>query len=93
MVSDTKTRKVFHEGQFDKPDPIGMFLGGGTSDLAFCKDLQEKKIFEKTGWDKFQKMKYPILIDTSIFVKHIDQDGTQWPLYVPKKYAPKGTKF
>ena len=93
IVGTTLTRKVFHEGQFDKPDPIGMFLGGGTSDLAFCKDLQEKKIFEKTGWNKFQKMKYPILIDTSIFVKHIDQDGTQFPLYVPKKYAPKGTKF
>lgn len=89
MVGDTKTRRVFsNEGE-------NLDVGGaqmmtmGTTDLAFCKKLQEEKIFEKAGWPEYQKKKYPILIDTSIFVKHIDADGVQWPLYVPKRYDPK----
>jgi hypothetical protein len=46
------------------------------------------KLFEKAGWPKFQKMKYPYLVDTSIFVKHIDQNGQMWPKAIPAHYIP-----
>ena len=58
----------------------------GTSDLAWCDRVIKGKFFEKAGWPKYQKMKYPFLCDTSIFVKHIDDQGRQWPLEVPKQY-------
>jgi hypothetical protein len=91
MVGNQLTRRVFHGPENDPtPNVNGYFINKGTSDLAFCKEIVEKKILEKAGWPDFQKKKYPILVDTSIFVKHIDQDGVQWPVYVPKKYAPKG---
>jgi hypothetical protein len=91
-VGNQTTRRVFHGPENpDEATQNGFFINKGTSDLAFCKELVEKRIFEKAGWKEYQKKKYPILIDTSIFVKHIDQDGNQWPMIVPKKYAPKGT--
>jgi hypothetical protein len=35
--------------------------------------------FKKAGWHDFEGKKYPFLIDTNIFCKHIDPDGTQYP--------------
>lgn len=62
----------------------------GTSDLAFCTKLMEDKIFEKAGWPEFQKKKYPFLVDTNIFLRHIDQSGRQYPIGgVPDKYIAK----
>jgi hypothetical protein len=61
----------------------------GTSDLQWCDHVVKGKFFEKAGWPKYQKMKYPFLCDTSIFVKHIDDQGRQWPLEVPKQYLDK----
>lgn len=58
----------------------------GTSDLFFCNRVMKGNFFEKAGWSKYQKMKYPFLVDTGIFVKHIDDTGRQWPLQVPKEY-------
>ena len=52
----------------------------GTTDLDWCTRVMEGKYFEKAGWDEFQKMKYPFLIDTNIPCMHIDKDGTQYPL-------------
>ena len=59
----------------------------GTSDLFWCRRVIEEKFFEKAGWPKYQKMQYPFLVDTNIFVKHIDDNGRQWPLEVPKEYV------
>jgi len=93
MVGNTLTRRVFHLNEQEKKEGMGIFLSKGTSDLIFCQELVSKKIFAKAGWPNFQKRKYPFLVDTNIFVKHIDQNGVQWPVTVPKKYAPEGTKF
>ena len=51
----------------------------GTTDLDWCTRVIEGGYFKKSGWDKFAKMKYPFLVDTNIFCRHIDLDGTQYP--------------
>jgi hypothetical protein len=60
----------------------------GTSDLNWCRRVMDENFFEKAGWPEYQKMKYPFLVDTNIFVKHIDNNGRQWPLAIPQKFQP-----
>ena len=58
----------------------------GTEDLDWCERVQKGKYLEKAGFPKFQKMKYPFLVDTRIFVKHVDPSGAMWPQAVPARY-------
>ena len=51
----------------------------GTSDLNWCSKVIEGKYFEKAGWKEYQDMEFPFLVDTSIFCRHIDPDGTVFP--------------
>lgn len=61
----------------------------GTTDLNFCKRLMRDNIFVKAGWPLYQKKKYPYLVDTNIFVQHIDNNGRMYPLGgVPIKNKP-----
>lgn len=101
MVGNEVTRKVFelpnfNVGNFGFENTDGKKEGRfaytrGTTDLNFCKRVMRDKIFEKAGWPKIQKMKYPFLVDTNIFVQHIDNSGRQYPLGgVPRLYAPNG---
>lgn len=91
-INGTETRRIFRypEDRFTDPEtvnPLDYLMTSGTSDLQFCKEVVEKRIFEKAGWPEYQKKKYPFLVDTSIFVKHIDMNGTQWPTALPRKFA------
>jgi len=52
---------------------------GGTEDLTFYHKLKTGGYFKKAGWGKFQDKKYPLLCDTSIFCRHIDWEGIQYP--------------
>lgn len=52
---------------------------GGTSDLDWCTRVMKDGIFKKAGWDAYQDMEYPFLVDTKIFCRHIDIDGTVYP--------------
>src|SRR5262245_17331165 len=90
MVGSTLTRRVFrHPEDVFVSDQSGDYLNtGGTTDMQFCKQVVEDRIFEKAGWPQYQKMAHPFLIDTSIFVKHIDNDGVQWPLRIPDELLP-----
>ena len=85
MVGNTPTRRVFKHPQA-KDDEVGMFNISGTTDLQFCNECIEKNIFEKAGWPEFQKKEFPYLVDTSIFVKHIDNAGNQFPLGLPQEF-------
>lgn len=91
QVHGITTRRVFEEPAkvwFDETQ--GAYVHEvGTSDLAWCKRIQKDNIFEKAGWKKYQKMKYPYLIDTSLFVKHIDENGRQFPVEVPNDFMMK----
>lgn len=108
MVGNEVTRKVFELPNFNvgnfgfenvdmenEDEPRGRFAyTRGTTDLNFCKRLMKDDIFIKAGWPKYQKMKYPYLVDTNIFVQHIDERGRQYPMGgVPLKNKPvKGYK-
>lgn len=95
MVGTEKTRRVFHQPKdmWYDPESGGVIAKGGTTDLEWCSRLQRDGLFAKAGWPEFQKMKYPYLVDTRIFVRHIDQEGTMWPLQVPARFVPpKGYK-
>lgn len=106
MVGNEVTRKVFalpnfNKGNFgfentdkDKQEPQGRFsYTRGTTDLAFCKRVMRDDIFTKAGWPEYQKKKFPFLVDTSILVQHIDNNGRQYPLGgVPRINAP-GPKY
>lgn len=87
-IGDLVTRRVFDEPAkivYD-PDKGAYMAESGTSDLAWCKRVIEEGFFKKAGWPKYQKKEYPFLVDTNIFVKHIDNNGRQWPLEVPTRY-------
>lgn len=90
IVKGQTTRRVFLQPQDFKYDPEkgGMSASSGTTDLEWCRRLIQDGIFKKAGWDEYDKKKYPFLVDTNIFVTHIDQNGNQFPLSLPDKYAP-----
>ena len=95
IVGGIKTRKVFTQPRamwFDE-EKGGIISKGGTTDLEWCTRLMDEKIFEKAGWPEFQKMKYPFLVDTRIFVKHIDRGGTIWPTQMPARYIPEDPNY
>lgn len=90
-VGDIVTRRVF-----DQPNRItfnqekgGFEAVGGTTDLAWCKRIMNEKLFTKAGFPEFDKMPYPFLVDTNIFVWHIDQNGRKYPLHIPKQFMPE----
>lgn len=91
MVNQTPTRRVFANPSkaFGKPEDGAFGTTSGTTDLAFCQRIMDNDIFAKAGWPEYAKKKYPFLVDTNIFVKHITQAGVVYPLGgVPKEYLP-----
>ena len=75
-------RRVFDNPQklWENPETGDFNMLSGTSDLEWCTRVMKDKIFEKAGWKEFQKMKFPFLVDTDIFCKHIDRNtGVQYP--------------
>ena len=90
VVNGTVTRRVFDNPSESYVDPItgGWMNQSGTSDLAWCKRIMKDNIFVKAGWPEFQKKEFPFLVDTGIFVKHIDrQTGQQYPIALPKAFV------
>lgn len=88
MINGEKTRRVF-----EQPNRIiwneqkqGYEAIRGTTDLAWCKRIINERLLEKAGFKDIQKKPYPFLVDTNIFVKHIDQNGRQYPLQIPKEF-------
>ena len=50
-------------------------------------DQYERELFDKYLKFEFQKKEFPFLVDTSIFVKHIDRNtGIQYPTELPKAF-------
>lgn len=79
IAGDVKTRKVFETPErqwFDEAK--GEFVTvGGTSDLEWCTKVIKGKHFAKAGWPDIQKKKFPFMIDTDIFCRHIDRETGQ----------------
>lgn len=89
-IGDQVTRKVFSEPSkiWFNPEKGRMESSSGTSDLAWCDRVMREHFFEKAGFTKYDKMKYPFLVDTNLLSMHIDESGRQWPLEIPKQYQP-----
>lgn len=78
----TKLKRVFltPRQQFYDPKTLGICNLMGTQDLYWCDQIINDGILDKTGWPKIGKKKYPFLVDTGIFCKHIDiNTGKQYP--------------
>jgi hypothetical protein len=90
IVSGTTTRRVFETPGRNIYDPArgGMVSETGTQDLEWCKTVISGNFLEKAGWGQFVKKhpKYPFLVDTNLFVRHISTDGVQFPIEVPSEF-------
>lgn len=89
-VDGHRLRKVFDQPAkiIYSPERAELMVASGTSDLAWCDRVVKEKHLKKAGWDKFQRRKYPFLVDTNIFVQHIDQNGRMFPVNIPKQFKP-----
>lgn len=86
--SNQKVRKVFETPAKIWCDPEnGKYQSAaGTSDLYWCDRVIQEKILFRAGYKILAKKKYPFLVDTSIFCRHIDlTSGNQYPMNVDWK--------
>ena len=76
-----KARRIFETPRktWYDPETLSWYNAGGTEDLHFCSRCMQNNIFKKAGWPKYQKKKYPFLVDTAVFSRHIDFSGIQYP--------------
>lgn len=80
-VRHDKARRVFDTPRHEWTDPETGQSNAitGTSDLDWCTRIMREGHFKKSGWDEFQDKEFPFLVDTSLFCKHIEMDGRQFP--------------
>jgi hypothetical protein len=76
-----KMRKVFETPRTAGINPeTGMWTtSGGTEDIYFYDRIIKGGYLKKAGWPKVAGKKYPYLCDTSVFARHIDVNGKQYP--------------
>lgn len=81
MAGNQLTRRVFDtpRDQWFDPQSKEFYQFAGTSDLAWCDRVMKEGYFGKAGWHDYQDKKYPFLVDTNIFCRHIDMNGRQFP--------------
>lgn len=81
MVGDQVTRRVFNTPRHLWTDPQSMDhnVMVGTSDLEWCTRVMKGDFFRKAGWDEYADKPYPFLVDTNIFCRHYDINGTCYP--------------
>jgi hypothetical protein len=78
---NAQVRMVFDTPQFLFLDPEQAGLRGyqGTEDLSFFDRMRAGDYLAKAGFKTMAKKRWPVLVDTSLFCRHIDPDGTQYP--------------
>lgn len=72
------TRRVFETPRFEDVAGGMHNMVSGTSDLYWCDRVIKDNVLERTGWTVPDPTN-PFLVDTSIFCKHINPDGEQFP--------------
>jgi len=85
MLYNMKTRRVFWTPRKQWKDPESGYYNTtmGTSDLDWCTRVIEGDYIRKAGWgdymDNLPDPKYPFLVDTNIFCRHINPNGEMFP--------------
>ncbi len=80
-VGNSIVRRVFNTPRnlwFD-PESNQFNTAQGTSDLEWCTQVMHGDYLVKAGYTEFKDNKYPFLVDTTIFAKHIEMTGEQFP--------------
>lgn len=90
-MSNIRAKRIFETPAkvYEDPQTRAWFTSTGTEDLAWCDRVIKEDVFKKAGWPKYAKMEYPFLIDTSIFCRHIEFDGIQYPSRGEEQYFMK----
>lgn len=80
-IGKITTRRVFDTPRAVWFDPErGVFnTAAGTSDLDWCSRVIDGGFFDKAGWPQYQQMRWPFLVDTNLFCRHINPNGEQFP--------------
>lgn len=80
-VENRKIKKVFITPSYQHQDPETKEweAQSGTEDLELCSRIIEHKLLKEAGWPELAGKEYPFLIDTSLFCRHIDMSGVQYP--------------
>ena len=84
------TRRVFDtlsQTWFNEENGANETLAS-TSDLNFCTRVINGDYLTKAGFPEIAKKKYPFLVDTNIFARHIEKNGVQFPIDFPVHFAP-----
>lgn len=91
LIRDVKVRRIFEQpSDVWWDEEFGMVrTGTGTSDLAWCNRVVREDVLRRAGWPKIGRKKYPFLVDTNIFCRHISPDGR---LYPPAGLIPNARK-
>jgi hypothetical protein len=81
LARNIVTRRVFETPRGQWYDEVHNRINtlSGTSDLHWCNRVIKEKYLEKAGWKKIARKRYPFLVDTNLFCRHINQDGEHFP--------------
>lgn len=85
LGQSTVVRRVFETPRKMEQDPEtrAIMALNGTSDLYWCDRVMSEDVLRRAGWGKYvdglEDQRYPFLIDTNLFCRHINIDGTQFP--------------
>jgi hypothetical protein len=81
MIGPHVVKRIFQTPSrigFD-PQTMAWSAQSGTEDLAWCDKVRKTGVLKRAGWTDVAKKRYPFLIDTNVFCKHINNDGVQYP--------------
>lgn len=76
-----QTRRVFEtpRASWYNPETGETNQSVGTSDLEWCRRVIAGDYLRRSGWTAYADKEYPFLVDTGLFCRHIQPDGTQYP--------------
>lgn len=92
-ASGQTVRKVFETPakSWEDPETGARLSAVGTSDLYWCDRIMKENVLQRAGWKKIGEQKYPFLVDTNMFCKHIDlSTGFQYPMNYEWKKGKNG---
>ena len=83
LPDGSMARKVFHTPQtaWIDPETQKWMVLSGTEDLYMLGNAIKLDIFKKIPkWKHLSGKKYPYIVDTNLFLRHININGMQYPL-------------